>query len=198
MVEIVGLEAVVSTQSTGMMEGEIKASKEVRVVVSTSDVVDYTKLPKELERSYKLFDQDNALRPTIINTSKCWKKHQQDSLLSPPTKVELGQEDLEQSRNETFDLLDALSKSGNLVFQDSEIHVMITATHCFDKTLLETVVKDNVNPIDRVERSGLIMASTIHKKVVEKLVVPQCLEHIRQVSPMLFDLGIRTALEKKL
>ena len=52
------------------------------------------------------------------------------------------------------------------------LHVVIAATHCFDKTVLETVGQDNVNPIDKVERSTLIMASTVHQVPVSSLIQP--------------------------
>ena len=35
------------------------------------------------------------------------------------------------------------------------MHVVIAATHCFDKTLLESIIQDNVNPIDKVLLSTL-------------------------------------------
>ena len=40
--------------------------------------------------------------------------------------------------------------------------VVVAATHCFDKTLLDTVIQGNVNPIEKVERSLMIVATTIH------------------------------------
>jgi hypothetical protein len=41
---------------------------------------------------------------------------------------------------------------------------VIVVTHCFDKTLMETVTRDNVNPIEQVERTQLLMASIIQSK----------------------------------
>ena len=39
----------------------------------------------------------------------------------------------------------------------AELHVIVAATHCFDKSLINTVVQDNVNPIEKLERSSLLI-----------------------------------------
>lgn len=90
-------------------------------------------------------------------------------------------------KNKAFDLLDALTKSGCLDIVQAEFHIVIASTHCFDKTLLDTVVQDNVNPIEKVERSVLIVASTIFDKPVEQLIRPEQLERVRTYSPQLFQ-----------
>ena len=55
---------------------------------------------------------------------------------------------------------------------------MVAGTHCFDKDLVNTVVQDNVNPIAKVERSTLIMASTIMQASVGELVAAENYEQI--------------------
>jgi len=89
-------------------------------------------------------------------------------------------------KNAAFDLLDALSRSGVLSVDQASLHVVLVATHCFDKTLVETVVQDNVNPIEKVERSVLIMASTIHAVNPATLVQPSELTRVQTYSPTLF------------
>ena len=42
-------------------------------------------------------------------------------------------------------------------------HVILGATHCFDRTLLDTVIEENTNPIDKIEQSVLIAAASIHR-----------------------------------
>ena len=69
------------------------------------------------------------------------------------------------------------------------LHVVIAATHCFDKTLMNTIVQDNVNPIEKVERSSLIVASTIHNTTPASLISPEHLERGSTYSPMLITDG---------
>ena len=67
------------------------------------------------------------------------------------------EKDSKDAKNHAFDLMDALSKSRVFAFERCELHVVLAATHCFDKNLIETVIQDKVNPISRVERSTLLL-----------------------------------------
>lgn len=64
---------------------------------------------------------------------------------------------------------------------------MIASTHCFDKTLVDTVVQDNINPIERVENSLLIVASTIHQQNIEKLVAKEHVQSVSEHAPLLLQ-----------
>jgi len=48
-----------------------------------------------------------------------------------------------------------------LSIEEASLHVLVAATHQFDKSVMNSLLMDNVNPIERVQRSTLIMASTI-------------------------------------
>jgi hypothetical protein len=54
--------------------------------------IDYTKIPSELEQKFDKFDENNALRPTIINPDNMWTKTVQKSLLSEPETTSLDTE----------------------------------------------------------------------------------------------------------
>merc|ERR1712194_755738 len=73
----------------------------------------------------------------------------------------MGRTDILSEKKKAFDLLDALSRSGSLAISFSELHVVICATHSFEKNVMETVIVDNINPIEKLEMSTLLMASTI-------------------------------------
>jgi hypothetical protein len=50
------------------------------------EVVDYTKIPIQLEQKFEEFDENNALRPTIISPGDTWNKTYYKSLLSEAEK----------------------------------------------------------------------------------------------------------------
>jgi len=151
------------------------------------DVVDYTKIPKELDRRFEELDEGGCLRPTIINPGETWTKKSQEHLLAKQTTRHLSGDALKSEKDKAFDLLSALSRSGAMIIDHATLHVMVAATHCFDKTVIDTVVQDNVNPIDKAERSTLIMATTIHKRPAGELLQQSQLPRIQSASPMLFN-----------
>jgi hypothetical protein len=148
--------------------------------------VDYTKIPKLLDKRFEAMDKDGSVRPTIINVGPSWTMTSKKSLLAPTTTCVLGVDDQARERHVAFDLLDALTKSGGFEIHEASLHVVLAATHCFDRSLLDTVVERNVNPIEKVELSSLIMASTIHKERVENLVSGDQVSRLLELSPSLF------------
>ncbi len=52
--------------------------------------------------------------------------------------------------------------------------------------MTETVIQDNKNPIEKVERSTLIMASTIHNMPVSAMIKDAQKQRVMGASPMLF------------
>eukprot|EP01001_Neometanema_parovale_P000630 NODE_106_length_3330_cov_60.169941_g98_i0.p1 GENE.NODE_106_length_3330_cov_60.169941_g98_i0~~NODE_106_length_3330_cov_60.169941_g98_i0.p1 ORF type:complete len:701 (+),score=186.69 NODE_106_length_3330_cov_60.169941_g98_i0:1046-3148(+) len=159
---------------------------EVDAVVP-SEAIDYTRVPKEMDKRFLALDSDHSLRPTIITPGDVWNKSAQDGLLSKPRDFCLSDSELEDEKNKAFDLLDALSRSGSLPIHEASFHVVIAATHNFDKNLMDTLIQKNVNPIEKVERSALIMAETVQAKPVVDLILPAQAERVRTYSPLLFD-----------
>ena len=89
--------------------------------------------------------------------------------------------------SQAFDLLDALTRSGVVSVDAAELHVVIAATHCFAKSVMQTVVQDNVNPIEKVERSALIVASTIQQRAPAELVADDQVARLALYSPKLIQ-----------
>lgn len=143
-------------------------------------------MPVEMDKRFEQLDEDNALRPTIISPADRWTKRSQKSLLASPTTATLTGDGLKREKDAAYDLLDALTKSGALPVEHASLHVVLAATHCFDKTVTETVVQDNVSPIEKVERSTLIMGSTVHGKPATALIRDSQRERVQASSPKLF------------
>jgi len=62
---------------------------------------------------------------------------------------------------------------------------VMASTHRFDQTLMDTIVQKNVNPIERVERSALLMASTIHNTPARDVISDSQVRRISQTFPSL-------------
>jgi len=172
-------------QADNKPKENVKIDQEPGAGEADAQVVDYTKIPGQLEKKYEELDVEGALRPTIINPGTVWTRRFQKSLLAEPETTTLTKDQQGKERNKAFDLLDALTKSGSLTVEAAALHIVIAATHCFDKTLVNTIIQDNVNPIEKVERSALIMASTIHGVTPKDLIVNEQVERIQTYSPML-------------
>ena len=149
--------------------------------------IDYTQIPALLDARFQTFDEDNCLRSTIIKPAQRWTLRSQAGLLSEPVQSTLGKDEIKTKRNAAFDLLDALSRSGVLTIDFASLHVVLAATHCFDKSLINTVVQGNVNPIEKTERSSLIMASAIHDKTAAELVKGAQVPRLALYSSKLMD-----------
>ena len=181
--------SVAATASKTIVPQKAKSAAESSdVTVNESGGFDFTRLPVLLDQRYEQFDLDSALRPTIINPANTWTKTSQKALLAAPATTTLSAADLEKEKNAAFDLLEALSKSGALSIDCASLHVVIAATHCFDNTLMNTIVQNNLNPIERMERSALIMAATLHRLPVEDIVEPAQLSRVQSFNPQLMRL----------
>jgi len=152
------------------------------------DGIDYIQVPAELDRRLREEDAANAVRPTIIKAGETWRKQSMPSLLSAEAEAhELGAAELRAEKHRAFELLDALTRSGALVIHEASLHVVIAATHTFDKSLVDTVVQNNFNPIEQVERSSLIMASSVVAKHPSQLIRSAHMDRLRSLAPSLFS-----------
>lgn len=132
--------------------------------------MDFTLIPQILDTAIEKNGDGNAIRSTTIKTGDNWVRNRQENLLAAPKKQNLGNEEIKMEKNKAFDLLDALSRSGTLPIEYSELHVLVAVTHCFDKSVMSTVVQDNVNPIEKLERSTLLLASAMHGVPARELI----------------------------
>jgi len=153
-------------------------------------MVDFTAIPKRLDAKFDVHDGESALRATIIKTDKTWTRMRQENLLTKAQKTVLGSDDIKSEKDKAFDLLDALSRSGSLPIACAELHVVVAVTHCFEKDVMNTVIQDNVNPIEKVEKTMVLMGSTIHNVPPAALLADQAHSaRLMQSFPTLFALA---------
>jgi hypothetical protein len=127
-----------------------------------SQAVDFASIPKTLDATIEKFDKDSTLRSTKLKTKDTWSRKRQPDLLTKPATKILSAKDVKSESNKAYDLLDAISRSGSLPIAYSDLHVVVCVTHCFEKDVMATVVEDNVNPIEKLEMSTLLLGSAIH------------------------------------
>lgn len=121
-----------------------------------------------------------------MSPGEVWTKRSQRGLLAQPSEASWRKAEQKRAKDEAFDLLDALTKSGALPVEHASLHVVVAATHCFDKTVTETVIQNNANPIEKVERSTLIMASAVHRVPPSALIKDSQQPRVKAASPALF------------
>lgn len=143
------------------------------------DETDVTTFPVELNSKLEALDLDAAVHSTILKCGPTWSKSEQKGLLSSPVKREVDMEAAQVEKNKAFDLLDALSRSGGIALCAADLHVIIAGTHTFTRSLIDYVVQENSNPIEKLERSALILGSVIHGVPAEELVKPEHLPKLR-------------------
>jgi len=172
------------TSSRAESGGDIK---HVVIVVESDDGRDLTQLPNTLNEKFDKLDKEGAVRPVVLSLVKDWKKRSQKALLASPEVSYIGAEKQLAEKTAAFDLLDALSRSGGFTLEQAELHVVLVSAHCFDKTLMDTVIQKNVNPIEKMEQSALVMAAVVHGTDVEELVRVQQVDRLLTQAPALFE-----------
>ena len=73
-------------------------------LVSTGSpgAVEFTAIPKQLDAKFDLHDTDSALRATIIETQKRWKRKRQENLLKKAQESDLSATDYQIGKGESL------------------------------------------------------------------------------------------------
>jgi hypothetical protein len=133
----------------------------------SASIIDYTQIPSSIDRSFESWGV-NSVRPVIIHIKQSGGvKRNQKSLLAKPVSNSI---DFAAEKKKAFDLLDALTKSGAITVDHASLHIIVAASQCFQSTLFDSIVSNNTNPIEKVERSTLIMASTVFQQPFQSIV----------------------------
>jgi hypothetical protein len=118
-----------------------------------------------------------------LKCSSNWDKTFYQGILGKKEHTSLSsQESIVAEKTKAFDLLDCLTKSGGISLDNVDLHVVIAATHAFGKTVMETLVQDNDNPIEKIQHSSLILTAAIHGVDFKQVVAPAFEENVRLYS----------------
>jgi hypothetical protein len=120
--------------------------------------VDFTKVPHHLDTQ---FENDYNMKATIIKTGDTWLKKSQANLLSKVTESNLRNKEKKSEKDKAFDLLDAMSRSGTLPISCAEFHVVVATTQNYAKSIIDTIVQENINPISQMELANTVVAAAI-------------------------------------
>ncbi|KAJ3144865.1 hypothetical protein HDU86_001338 [Geranomyces michiganensis] len=99
-----------------------------------------------------------AVRPAVLCIQDPWTRVRAKSILRPPTTTTL---DIWTERNAAFHLLDALSRSGELTLENVHLHVVCAATQAFDRTLVDTIIRGNIDPLRMIRETNLVIAGVL-------------------------------------
>jgi ubiquitin len=123
---------------------------------------DFTFIPKILDSKFEAQDEDGVLKSTIIKSGHHWTRSRQKNLLVASKKGMLDSETTCSEKKKAMDLLIAISRSGSLPIKTSELHVIVAVSHCFEKQIMDTLIVDNINPIEKMKQSMMMILSVIH------------------------------------
>lgn len=132
---------------------------------------DFTVIPKKLDALFETYDSDNALRTVTLKTGDNWSRKRQENLLTKLERSVLNADEQKMETNKALDLLDALSRSGSLPIASGELHILVGVRHEFEQNIMSTVIEENINPIEKVDYSSLLMAATVHEVDISTLLI---------------------------
>lgn len=148
---------------------------------------DVTSLPNAIQEEVESKAQLGSLiRPSIITPGDMWTMQSHANLFAGASTRMISIDQQRAEKLKTFGLLDALTKSGALQIDGATIHVIVASVHMFDENVMDTIVQSNINPIEKLEISGLLLASVVHRAPVEELVKnSDVLDRVRHHFPSL-------------
>ena len=117
-----------------------------------SDEFDVFKICSLFDKNINRFCDDCILHSSIIKLDSIWED-----------KTCFGFNEYQQTdeMNKTIDLLDALSFSGIFPFDNVSFHILLSGNHDFKRSVIDTIIQENINPVSSLLHSNTIIASTI-------------------------------------
>tara|TARA_R110002050_G_scaffold287858_1_gene439326 strand:+ start:72 stop:725 length:654 start_codon:yes stop_codon:yes gene_type:complete len=132
--------------------------------VTTGDKVqsmrEWTDIPDNVDIALRDEGADEwrggRVRPTILHLGPTWETVEsvasravsKDRDRCGESRQTLGRKEQECLRQQSYDILDALTRSGEMVVFDSELHLIHVTAHCLEDSVIESVLCRNVDPAE--------------------------------------------------
>eukprot|EP00039_Didymoeca_costata_P011373 m.159479 g.159479 ORF g.159479 m.159479 type:complete len:969 (+) comp15152_c0_seq4:42-2948(+) len=131
---------------------------------NNTDGFNYAKLPKDVETSFEhKHNKVSSNKFNSINTSKEWARNTQGNGLFSKRKTEsLNLVTKCEEKRKANKILNALTNSGQLVFDNVDFHIILASTQCFDEMMMKTIENTENTAENTLKMSALSMASAIH------------------------------------
>jgi hypothetical protein len=124
--------------------------------------VEWTRFPSALDAICDATGSVGAsIRPTLVRVGDDWTRSQASLLSQETVSQPFTASDQKRARDDAFHVLDTLSRSGLLTLTDAEMHVVLAATHNFERSLIDTVVQQNIDPIGKLVDSMRLVSDTL-------------------------------------
>mmetsp|Transcript_15554 Transcript_15554/g.20454 ORF Transcript_15554/g.20454 Transcript_15554/m.20454 type:complete len:918 (-) Transcript_15554:164-2917(-) len=156
-----------------------------------TEVLDFTRVPKKLEQYFDRLDikrNRSKVLPTKIFAGKSWSRSRKKNLLAKEETTTLTEDEKTSEKSKTMDLLDALTRSGELPLKGCSFHVIIAVTQSFEQTVMDTLIKSNSNPIVSLERTSVVMATAIQGKTTKEMLNKRFHDRILSDNPEIASL----------
>lgn len=121
-------------------------------------------------------EETSTIEAMILHPSGHWTRKRLENLVTGKIRSEsLGQAKLDEERTQAFDLLDLLTLSGGSPLDvpgQVSLHVIAPLTHHFARSLVDSVVMGNINPVDELDWTLSTVAATIHNRNISEVIRP--------------------------
>lgn len=120
-----------------------------------------TTLAKALDARFLVGDVANALRPTILSIGDAWTRTRALSFLEKPTTAPMAKTTQDSEKKAALQLLDILTEAGGVSVMSASLHFVLGATHNFADSVMSSVVDGNMNVLQDVTRSILMVSEVL-------------------------------------
>jgi hypothetical protein len=181
--------APVATSAPPQPSGQQQTPEQQPIDTADEDelATTFSAIPKKIDSLFETHDRDNNVRPTVIKSGPEWELTSYDKVTREEKVTKIREsKDKTCRKQQVMDLLDALSRSGELGIQECSVHVVYAVTNAFNESCFDTIAKKSVNPIERMERASLVVSHAIHDTPSTDMLEPKFTSEIKMHSQSLF------------